>query len=54
MSATTQVTDFSDLYTDLQNRARVATSITATEEQAKRYVNTSLHDIHMNYDYRFP
>ena len=53
MSATTQVTDFSDLYTDLQNRVRVATSITATENQAKRYINSALHDIHMNYDYRY-
>lgn len=54
MSTTSQVTTYSDLYTDLQNRVRVATSVTATENQAKRYINTALHDIHMNFDYRFP
>lgn len=54
MSATSQLTDFSDLYTDLQNRVRVATGVTATENQAKRYINIALHDMHVGFDYRFP
>lgn len=54
MSSTSQVTDFSDLYTDLQNRVRVSTGITATENQAKRYINTALYDMHVGFDYRFP
>jgi len=47
MGATTQLTDFSDLYTDLQNRVRVTTGVTATENQAKRYINVALHDMHI-------
>lgn len=47
MSTTSQLTDFSDLYTDLQNRVRVATSVTATENQAKRYINIALQDMHV-------
>jgi hypothetical protein len=54
MSATTQVTTFSDIYTDIQNRVRVTTSVTATENQAKRYANIALHDIHLGTDYKFP
>ena len=47
MSATSQLTTFSDLYTDLQNRVRVTTGVTATENQAKRYINIALHDLHL-------
>ncbi len=54
MSVTSAPIDFSDLYTDLQNRVRVETGITATENQAKRYINTALQDVHLGYDYRFP
>jgi len=54
MSATSQVTTFADLYTDLQNRVRVTTGISATETQAKRYINTALQDIHLSFDYKFP
>ena len=54
MSGTTQYTTFSDIYTGIQNDARVATGVTATEDIAKRYANIALHDIHMNFDYRFP
>lgn len=54
MSGTTQYTTFADIYTGIQNDARVATSVTATEDIAKRYANIALHDIHMNFDYRFP
>lgn len=54
MSSTTQLTDFSDLFTDLQNRVRVTTAVTATETQAKRYINIALQDMHLGFDYRFP
>ena len=54
MSSTSQLTDFSDLYTDLQNRVRVQTAITATENQAKRYINIALHDMHLGLEYRYP
>lgn len=54
MSSTTQLTTFSDLYTDLQNRTRVTTGITATENQAKRYINIALQDIHLAFDYKLP
>lgn len=54
MSATSQLTDYSDLFTDLQNRVRATTGVTATENQAKRYINIALHDMHVGMDYRFP
>ena len=53
MGTTTQVTDFVDLYTDLQNKVRAATSVTATENQAKRYINTALQDIHIGFGEKF-
>lgn len=54
MSATSQPQDFQDLFNDLQNRVRITTGITATENVAKRYLNTALHDLHVGFDYRFP
>lgn len=54
MSATTQLTDYSDLFTDLQNRVRATTGVTATENQAKRYINIALHDIHIGNGEKFP
>ena len=36
MSTTSQVTTYSDLYTDLQVRTRETTGVTATENIAKR------------------
>lgn len=54
MSSTSQLTTFSDLFTDLQNRVRVTTSVTATETQAKRYINIALQDMHLGFDYKFP
>ena len=54
MSSTSQLTDFSDLYTDLQNRARVQTGVTATENQAKRYINIALEDMHIGSAEKFP
>lgn len=53
MSTTTQPTDFSDLYTDLQNRVRVTTGSTATENQAKRYINIGLQDMHIGFGEKF-
>lgn len=54
MSATTTYTTFSDLYTALQVAVRVTTSVTATENIAKRLINIALHDMHIGTDYRFP
>ncbi len=54
MAVDTQLTTFSDLYTDLQNRVRVQTGVTATENQAKRYINIALHDMHLGFGEKFP
>lgn len=54
MSTTSQVTDFSDLFTALQNSIRMETGVTATENQAKRAINIALQDMHLGFDYRFP
>ena len=54
MSNVTQPTDFSDLYTDLLNRIRADTSITATVNQSKRYINVALHDIHIGVSEKLP
>jgi len=53
MSTTSQVTTFLDLFTDLQNRVRVTTGVTATENQAKRYINTALQDMHIGFGEKF-
>lgn len=54
MSSTSQLTTFSDLYTDLLQRMRLNTSVSASVEQAKRYINIALHDIHLGFDYKLP
>lgn len=54
MSSTSQLTTFSDLYTDLLNRVRVSTAVTASVEQAKRYINIALQDIHLGFEYKLP
>jgi hypothetical protein len=54
MGIATQLTDFSDLYTDLENRVREQTGISATEDQAKRYINIALHDMHVGRAEIFP
>jgi len=54
MSSTSQYTDFSDLYTGLLNSVRSDTSISATIDQAKRYINIALQDMHLGFDYKFP
>ena len=53
MSSTSVPTDFSDLYTDLQQRVRVTTGVTATENQAKRYINLGLTDMHVGFGEKF-
>lgn len=54
MSTATQVTTFSDLFIDLQNRVRITTGVTADENQAKRYINIALHDMHIGMREKFP
>lgn len=54
MSATSQYTDFSDLYTGLMNAVRADTSQTATSNQAKRYINIALQDMHIGFGEKFP
>lgn len=54
MSSTTQPTDFSDLYTDLQNRVREQTSVSATQTIAKRAINIALQDMHIGYGEQLP
>ena len=54
MSSTSQVTDFRDMYTDLQNRVREQTGVSATETQAKRYINTALQDMHIGQAEKVP
>ncbi len=54
MSATSQYTDYSDLFLGLQNAVRVQTGQTATENQAKRWINIGLQDMHVGFSERFP
>ena len=54
MSSTSQVTDFSDLYTDLQNRVRETTGQATTQTIAKRFINIGLHDMHVGQGEKFP
>lgn len=54
MSSTSQITTFADMVTDLQNRFRVTTGVTATETIVKRYLNIALHDMHLGFEYKLP
>lgn len=54
MTATEAPRTFTDLYTDLTNRIREQTGIIETENQAKRYINLALQDVHINFDYKVP
>ena len=54
MSSTSQVTTFSDLYTDLQNRVRESTGNSATQTIAKRFINIGLQDMHVGQGENFP
>lgn len=53
-STTTQLTTFRDLYMDLQNRVRLQTGVSATESQAKRYINIANQDFYLGFDYKLP
>ena len=53
MSTTTQVTDFSDLKTDLLSRLREDTSVSATNTLAARYINMALFDMHIGFGEKF-
>ena len=52
MATTGQPSTFSELYTELLNAVREATTVTATTTIAKRYINRALHDMHI--DSEFP
>lgn len=54
MSSTTSPQTFVDCYTDLQNRVRTATSVTATADIAKRYICTALLDMHVGSAEKLP
>lgn len=54
MSSSTEVRDFSDLYTEVLNKMRQPTTVTAITNQAKRYVNTALHDMVFGFEYKLP
>lgn len=54
MSESTQYTTFADLYQGLLRRLRISTGVTATDTQAKHYINVALQDIHLGFDYKLP
>ena len=54
MAVTEQLTTFLDLFTALQNRVRSDTSVTATTNIAKRFINVALHDMHVGFGEKFP
>jgi hypothetical protein len=54
VATTEQPATFLDLYTDLVNRVRQQTGVTATDNQAKRYINIALHDMHIGYGEKLP
>jgi hypothetical protein len=54
MSSTTEVRTFSDIYTEILNKMRQPTNVTAITNQAKRYANTALHDMVFGFEYKLP
>ena len=54
MSATTEVRTFSDIYSEILNKMRQPTNVTAITNQAKRYANTALHDMVFGFEYKLP
>jgi hypothetical protein len=54
MATIEAVRTFEDIYTDLLNRVRAATGETLTENQAKRYSNTGLIDMHLGTAEKLP
>ena len=51
MSTTSQPTTFLDLVTELLNAVRESTTVTATSDIAKRYINRALMDMHIDSEY---
>lgn len=54
MASTNHPKTFSDLYTSLLNNVRADSSVTATKNEAKRMINTALHDMHIDNGEHFP
>lgn len=54
MSSVTEVRTFSDIYTEILNKMRQSTNVTAITAQAKRYANTALHDMVFGFEYKLP
>ncbi len=54
MSTSTQPKTFVELYTDLLERVRADSSVTATSDIAKRWVNIGLQDMHIGFGEQFP
>jgi len=54
MAVDTHPETFLDLFTDLSNRVRIQTGVTASQDQAKRYINTALQDMHIGFGEKFP
>ncbi len=54
MSSSTNVKDFSDIYTEILNKMKQPTNNTALTAQAKRYANTGLHDMVFGFEYKMP
>jgi len=54
MSTTTEVRTFTDIFTEILNKMRQPTNVTAITAQAKRYANTALHDMVFGFEYKLP
>ena len=54
MASTEQPKDFVDIYTDILNRVRVQTGVSATTTQGKRYANIALMDMHIGWGEKLP
>lgn len=54
MSVTTQVITFSDIYTEILNKMKQPTNVTAITAQAKRYANTAIGDMILGFEYKLP
>jgi hypothetical protein len=54
MGVATQVITFSDIYTEILNRMRQVTTVTAITNQAQRYANMALQDFVMGFEYKLP
>lgn len=54
MSSTTAVKDFQDIYTEILNKMKQPTNVSALTAQAKRYANTGLQDMVFGFEYKLP